>query len=129
MNDTCILTASQGILQAIRFPDLIFRASQRVDDLVTLVNVDHIMDNGISIALHGYFRPLGLKRGSYYRLYKRYVDYNSDKVLTGLKNMDNMGRETTFEVTRKRLDRHKIYVFQTKQCIRIEISSGSEWLG
>lgn len=91
----------QGILEAIRFPDLRYRASQKVNDTITLVNVHHINENGLSLALQGYFKPLGLKRGSYYRLYKRYIDFNSDKVLTALKQMDELGRETTFEVSTK----------------------------
>ncbi|KAI9484677.1 hypothetical protein BDB00DRAFT_125339 [Zychaea mexicana] len=83
VNDT-----REGILEAIRFPDLMHRRKLRDIYGTTTANVDRVSENGFSVALTGYFKDLGLTKGRCYRLYRRFIDFNTDKILETLSHID-----------------------------------------
>ncbi|KAI9494402.1 hypothetical protein BDB00DRAFT_819010 [Zychaea mexicana] len=92
VNDT-----REGILEAIRFPDLKHRKALRGINESTLVNVDRVSETQFSVALTGYFKDLGLVKGRYYRLYRRYIDFNTDKILEALSQIDSENESSLFE--------------------------------
>ncbi|KAG2217331.1 hypothetical protein INT45_010780 [Circinella minor] len=91
VNDT-----RQGILESIQFPDLLYRNKLRVDTVVT-ANVDRVSDDGLSVALTGFFKPLDLKKNKCYRIYRRFIDFNIDKILDALLQIDQQDETSPFE--------------------------------
>ncbi|KAL0090257.1 hypothetical protein J3Q64DRAFT_1847124 [Phycomyces blakesleeanus] len=77
---------SQGILEIISYPDLMYRAKLRNLNITTM-NVKAIIENGNVVVLSGYFKPLNLVKGTRYLLYRRHIDFNTDKVIAVLKDM------------------------------------------
>ncbi|KAI9243296.1 P-loop containing nucleoside triphosphate hydrolase protein [Phascolomyces articulosus] len=87
----------QGILQAIQFNDLLHRNKLRNIDGVTTANVERVAEHGFSLALTGYLKDLNLKKGKCYRIYKRYIDFNTDKILDALLHIDQQEEASPFE--------------------------------
>lgn len=81
-----------------------------------------VEEDGVS--LQGYFKHLGLVPGKVYRLYQRYVDFNTDKVLEALQEMD-AEREDIFQVNHRNKTMLDAPLFR----IFIAIVRGSECLG
>ncbi|RUP47523.1 hypothetical protein BC936DRAFT_145649 [Jimgerdemannia flammicorona] len=85
----------EGALQAIRFPDILFRKAFR-DFPITTVNIHSIDPENQSIILKGYFARLKPRREATYRLYERYIDFNLDKVLDTLVEIDRVADTSMF---------------------------------
>ncbi|CAG8472272.1 33118_t:CDS:2, partial [Racocetra persica] len=79
----------QGTLKAIRFSDIKYK-NKSYDCQLPIFSLDDV-DNcstGITIQLKGKFTDLELKKDATYRLYKRYLDLNTNKILEMLKKID-----------------------------------------
>ncbi|CAG8482670.1 10470_t:CDS:10, partial [Racocetra fulgida] len=78
-----------GTLKAIRFNDIKYKNKSYGCPLsiFSLEDVDNC-STGIIIQLKGKFTDLELKKDATYRLYKRYLDLNTDKILKMLKKID-----------------------------------------
>ncbi|CAJ0854432.1 13391_t:CDS:2, partial [Entrophospora sp. SA101] len=79
----------KGILEAIKFPDMKYRNTifGFAFTVVSIHDIDYSNPDKKIINLKGYIKK-SLNVGSKYRLYKRYVDFNLDKVLKVLSEID-----------------------------------------
>lgn len=85
------------MMQAVQFPDLAFRNKMFIKYPINTVNVNHVSDDGLDVILDGYTASPKLEKLQYYRLYKRYVDFNTDKILDAMLQIDQR-ENSTFEV-------------------------------
>ncbi|KAI9313401.1 hypothetical protein BX666DRAFT_2030198 [Dichotomocladium elegans] len=86
----------EGILQAIRFPDMLFKKQLFVKTPVTIATIESTEENGKIFVLSGYMKRLKLVRGHQYRLYKRYTNYFVDKIMDVLSTTNDQN-ESVFE--------------------------------
>lgn len=86
------------MMQAAKFPDLAFRDKMFFKYGINSVNVNSVSDDGLSVVLEGYTGSPKLEKLQYYRLYKRYVDFNTDKILEAMSEIDQR-ENSTFEVS------------------------------
>ncbi|KAI7879184.1 P-loop containing nucleoside triphosphate hydrolase protein [Lichtheimia hyalospora FSU 10163] len=97
MREYLLVSADRaGIMQAVKFPDLAFRGKMYFKYDINSVDVQHVSDNGIDIVLEGYTGSPKLQKSQFYRLYKRYVDFNTDKILDAMLQIDQR-ENSTFE--------------------------------
>ncbi|CAG8514639.1 43143_t:CDS:10 [Gigaspora margarita] len=82
VNDTM-----EGTLDAIRFPDMKFKDKFWGYPLSVLALIDVENNYMFKITLKGIFKKK-MNIGATYRLYKRYIDFNSDKILNTLIKID-----------------------------------------
>ncbi|KAF0444406.1 P-loop containing nucleoside triphosphate hydrolase protein [Gigaspora margarita] len=77
----------EGTLDAIRFPDLKCKDKFWGYPLTVLALIDVENNSIFKIKLKGIFKKR-MNIGATYRLYKRYIDFNSDKILNTLIEID-----------------------------------------
>lgn len=92
------LISPQGALEAIHFPDILHCRTLR-DLPITSVNIHSVDSERSTLILKGYFKPLNPRRDRTYRLYERYIDFNLDKVLSALAEIDKRAGESLFLVS------------------------------
>ncbi|RUS14846.1 hypothetical protein BC937DRAFT_93240 [Endogone sp. FLAS-F59071] len=96
MNDYILVEDSvEGALEAIHFPDILYCRTLR-DLPATSVNIHSIDSERSTLILKGYFKRLHPIRDKPYRLYARYIDFNLDKVLIALAEIDERAGESLF---------------------------------
>ncbi|KAI9025001.1 P-loop containing nucleoside triphosphate hydrolase protein [Phycomyces nitens] len=87
--------SSKGILEIISYPDVLYRAKFRNLNISTF-NVKSISKDDNLVVLSGYFKSLRLVKGAKYLLYRRHIDFNTDKVITALESMEAENDDSVF---------------------------------
>ncbi|CAG8643149.1 9136_t:CDS:2, partial [Cetraspora pellucida] len=92
----------EGILEAIRFSDMKYKDKLFGYPLLvlSLVSIDDNDPTRRVIQLKGKFSNKNINVGSIYRLYKRYIDFNTDKILNMLVEIDEQQSSVFLDILR-----------------------------